>query len=116
MGVIVLDEAAFQHQGFKLAAGDDVVKVPDLAHHPAGLVVMAGVFPEVADHPVFQRLSLAHIDDLSLFVFHQVTARLHGQAQGFGFQFFNGQGSTSFVGWTAFIIVEIQSGGKGKGL
>ena len=76
---ILLDEAAFQHQRLKLAAGDDIFKVPYILHHAVDLGGMLVNAAEVTADAVFQGFCLADVDDLPLFVLHDVDARLQRQ-------------------------------------
>ena len=84
-GLVALDEGVLQHQGLKLAVGDDDVKMVDLGHHGPGLLRVGGQVGKILAHPVFQGLGLAHVDDLALGVLHDVYARLERQAVGFFF-------------------------------
>ena len=77
--IVLFNQAAFQHQGFELAVGHNVVKVVDIFHHLADLFVVFGSGAEIAAHPVGEDLSLAHIDHLAGAVLHQVNARGGGQ-------------------------------------
>ena len=76
---ILLDKAALQHQRLKLAGGDDVLEVPDVLHHAVDLGRVLFHAAEVAAHPVFERLGLADIDNLPLFVLHDIDAGLQRQ-------------------------------------
>ena len=71
---MALDEGALQHQGLKLGLNHDDIKVVDLAHHGPGLFVVPGLILKVLAHPVFQRLGLAHVDDLAAGVLHDIHA------------------------------------------
>ena len=81
VGLVALDEGVFQHQGLKLAAGDDDVEVRHLFHHGGHLGQMLPV--EIAADPVFQLLGFAHVDDLAPGVQHDVDPGQQGQPIGF---------------------------------
>ena len=66
-------------------------------HHLRFLVVAGGVLKVLAD-AVFQFFGLAHIDDLSGFVHHQIDAGQQGQVVGLGAELITGHGVISFHG------------------
>ena len=80
MGLVALDEGVFQHQRFKLAARDDDVKIRHLLHHGRHLGQMLAV--EIAGDAVFELFGLADIDDLIVFIEHDVHAGQQRQAVG----------------------------------
>ena len=92
VGLMALDEGVFQHQGLKLAVGDDDVEVRHLFHHGCHLGQMLPV--EIAADPVFELFGLAHIDDLAPGVQHDIDPRQQGQMIGFFPQFFQHGAST----------------------
>ena len=73
-GLVALDKRALQHQRLELRLDHNNVEVVDLADHGPGLFVVAGLVLEILAHPVFQRLGLAHIDDLAGAVLHDIHA------------------------------------------
>ena len=93
-GGIPLDQAAFQHQGLKLRSCHDHVEVMYMADHDPGFgAVGCGVLEILAD-AVFQLLGLAHVDDLVIFVSHDIHTRRKGQGQRFVLQFIKGHNIT----------------------
>jgi len=70
---ISLDQIGFQNQGFRLAAHNHSIKIRDMLHQSLGFRIM--IPTEIRANPVFQVHGLSHIDNASLLVFHQVTAR-----------------------------------------
>ena len=83
LGVVQLDQAALQHQRFKFAVGDDVVKIHYILHHLVDLGQMMIDGPEVAGYPVLELLGLAHIDNGIVFILHNINSRLHGELMNF---------------------------------
>ncbi len=82
LGGVELYQAGLQHQGLKLAVGDDVIKVPDVFHHAVDLNLVLVHRAEIGGDPVFQGLGLADVDNLPLGVLHDVDPWLLGQQLG----------------------------------
>ena len=101
LGLVFLDHRVFEHERLKLRLGHDNIKVPDLGDHADGLGAVPGIGRKILGVPVFQRLGLAHVDDLPRPVLHDIHARLIGQAEHAGLQFFKtlGQGSGLLSSW-----------------
>ena len=70
---VALDQRVFQHERFEFAVSDDHVEIAHLVDHRRHLRQMLAA--EVADDAVFQPLGLADVDDLALFVEHDIHAR-----------------------------------------
>ena len=79
-GLVPLDQGVLQDQCLELRAHHDGVEVIHLGHHHPGLFVVAAAGLEVLADAVFQLFRLAHIDDQSRLVHHDVHARGQGQA------------------------------------
>ena len=71
---MLLYKAAFEHEGFKLAVGENDIEIIDVFDHFAHFysVVMLGA--EILADAVFERLRLADIYYLRAAVFHQIDA------------------------------------------
>jgi hypothetical protein len=76
VGLVPLDEGAFQHQRFKLRVGHNDIEVVDGGDHGPCLVGVRGQIGKVLAHPILEGLGLAHIDDGIVFVLHDINARL----------------------------------------
>ncbi len=74
--VVSLDELGFEDEGLKLALGDDPLDIRDVGDQAGGLGVAQGRLAKVGTHPMAQHQRLAHIDDATVGVAHQVDARL----------------------------------------
>ena len=83
LGAVALDQGVFQHQGLKLTGDEDGIEVVHLGHHLPGLGGVAGAVLKILADPVLQLLGLAHINDLTGLVHHQVNAWRQGQVVGF---------------------------------
>ncbi len=70
MRLVALDKRVFQNEGFKLGRGDDDVKVAHLLDHRCGFRLVLAA--KVARHAVFEFFGFADVDDLALFVQHEV--------------------------------------------
>ena len=81
-GHVPLDEGVLQHQGLELALDEDGVEVVHLGHHGPGLLRVGRGLLEVLAHPVAELLGLAHVDDLTGLIHHQVDPRLQRQGVG----------------------------------
>ena len=80
---VAFDQGTFQNKGFKFTGGNNHIKVMDFGdHHLCFRRVGCGILEILAD-PVFQFFRFAHIDDLIVFVPHNIDARCIGQGQGF---------------------------------
>ena len=86
-GHMPLDEGVFQHQGLELAGDKNGVEFVHLGHHLPGLGRVAGTVLEILAHPVFQFFRLAHVNDLTRLVHHEIDAGGQGQVVGFFPQF-----------------------------
>lgn len=79
LGIVQLDQAALQHQCFKLTVGDDVVKIHHILHHFVHLGKMVIDGPKVAGYPVLEFFCFSHIDDRIVLILHDIDTRLHGE-------------------------------------
>ena len=57
-GGILLNQAAFEHQGLKLAVGDNGVKIVYLADHAADLGVVVFIRSKILAYPVLSAFAL----------------------------------------------------------
>ena len=69
---MLLDKAAFQHQGFEFAVGEDIFKVLHVADHLADFFVVILFTATILADAVFQRLGLSNIDDLPCLAVHDI--------------------------------------------
>ena len=68
--LVLLNQAALQHKGLKLAVSQDVLEPVHIGDHFAHFGVVVFFRAKVLAHPVFQGLGLADVDDLSGLVVH----------------------------------------------
>ncbi len=90
-----LDQSAFQNQGLKFGLDHNYIEVVDLADHDPRFLIVPRLVLEVLADAVFQGFRLAHIDDLTAGILHDVYARLQGQGMGFLSQFVKCQPDSS---------------------
>ena len=83
LGHVLLDKAALQHQCFKFAVGDNIVKILHVFNHFANLDRMRFRRAEILADAVFQSLCFTDINDLARRVFHNIHARQKRQAHSF---------------------------------
>ena len=82
LGHMSLDKTALQHKRLKLRWRNDHIKMIDMADHESGLGGMRSRVLKVLTDSVFQFLRFTNIDDLVVFITHNVNARLKRQAAG----------------------------------
>ena len=87
VGPVQLDEVALQAQGLQVAVAQENVEIRDVADHGRDLGSV-GRIAEVGADTVFQIDRLAHIDDGTLRVLHQVAAGAFGQLGNLQLQIF----------------------------
>ena len=83
---MLLDKAAFQHQGLKLAVAEDILEPVHVGDHAAHLVVVVFLRAKVLADPVLQSLGLADVDDVPGPVVHDVHPGGKGQLHGLAAQ------------------------------
>ena len=72
---VAFDQRAFQNKGFKFTGCDNNIKMMDFRHHHLRLRRVGCCILKILTDPVFQFFCLAHIDDLIVFVPHDIDAR-----------------------------------------
>ena len=72
--LVPFDEGVFQHQSLELGADDDRVEPVHVGHHHFRFFVVGGGVLKILADAVFQLLRLAHVDDLTGLVHHQIDA------------------------------------------
>ena len=77
LGLVLLDEVDLKKQGFNIGLSDDKLKIHNLRYQSFGLGIVAP--SEIRPHPIAKILSLPHIDDGTVLVFVNVTARTRRQ-------------------------------------
>ncbi len=77
---VLLYKRAFEHQRLEFAVAEDIVEVVDIIDHLTHLDGVVILRAKVGADPVFERLCLADIDYLALFVFHQINTGVQRQA------------------------------------
>lgn len=83
LGLVLLDEVDLKKQGLNIGLGDDKFKIHNLRYQGFCLGIVAP--SEIGPHPVAKILGLPHIDDGSVLIFVNVTARTHRQELELGF-------------------------------
>ena len=82
-GLVLLDEVNLKKQGLNIGLGDDKLKIHNLRYQRFRLGIVAP--SEIGPHPVAKILGLPHIDDGTVLVFVNVTARTRRQELELGF-------------------------------
>ena len=83
LGLILLDEVDLKKQGLNIGLGDDKLKIHNLRYQRFRLGIVAP--SEIGPHPIAKILGLPHIDDGSVLIFVNVTARTRRQEFELGF-------------------------------
>ena len=78
-GLMALDEGVFQDEGLKLRAHHNGVELLHLRHHKPRLFIVPRGGLEILAHAVAELLRLAHIDDQSRLVHHEIDTGGQGQ-------------------------------------
>ena len=71
---MLLYKAAFEHEGFKLAVGENDIEIIDVFDHFAHFYRMIMLGAEILADAVLERFRLAYIYYLRTAVFHQIDA------------------------------------------
>ena len=83
LGLVLLDEIDLKKQGLNIGLGDDKLKIHNLRYQGFGLSIVAP--SKIGPHPIAKILSLPNIDDGSVLIFVNVTARTRRQELELGF-------------------------------
>lgn len=83
LGLVFLDEVDLKKQGLNIGLSDDKLKIYNLRYQRFCLGIMAP--SEIGPHPIAKILGLPHIDDGTVLVFVNVTARTRRQELELGF-------------------------------
>ena len=83
LGLVLLDEIDLKKQGLNIGLSDDKLKIYNLRYQGFGLSIVAS--SEIGPHPIAKILGLPHIDDGTVLVFVNVTARTRRQELELGF-------------------------------
>ena len=83
LGLVLLDEVDLEKQGLNIGLGDDKFKIHNLRYQRFCLGIVAP--SEIGPHPIAKILGLPHIDDGTVLVFVNVTARTRRQELELGF-------------------------------
>ena len=83
LGLVLLDQVDLKKQGLNIGLGDDKFKIHNLRYQRFRLSIMAP--SEIGPHPIAKIFGLTHIDDGSVLVFVNVTARARRQELELGF-------------------------------
>ena len=83
LGLVFLDEIDLEKQGLNIGLGDDKLKIHNLRYQGFGLGIVTP--SEIRAHPIAKILGLPHIDDGTVLVFVNVTARTRRQELELGF-------------------------------
>ena len=82
-GLVLLDEVDLKKQGLNIGLGDDKLKIHNLRYQRFCLGIVAS--SEIGPHAIAKILSLPHIDDGTVLIFVNVTARTRRQELELGF-------------------------------
>ena len=82
-GLVLLDEVDLKKQGLNIGLGDDKFKIHNLRYQRFCLGIVGP--SEIRAHPIAKILGLPHIDDGTVLVFVNVTARTRRQELELGF-------------------------------
>ena len=83
LGLVFLDEVDLKKQGLNIGLSDDKLKIYNLRYQRFCLGIMAS--SEIGPHPIAEIFGLPHIDDGTILVFVNVTARTRRQELELGF-------------------------------
>ena len=83
LGLVLLDEVDLKKQGLNIGLGDDKFKIHNLRYQRFRLSIVAS--SEIGPHPIAKIFGLPHIDDGTVLVFVNVTARTRRQELELGF-------------------------------
>ena len=83
LGLVLLDQVDLKKQGLNIGLGDDKFKIHNLRYQRFRLSIMAP--SEIGPHPIAKIFGLTHIDDGSVLIFVNVTARTRRQEFELGF-------------------------------
>ena len=82
-GLVLLDEVDLKKQGLNIGLSNDKLKIHNLRYQGFRLSIVAS--SEIGPHPIAKILGLPHIDDGTVLVFVNVTARTRRQELELGF-------------------------------
>ena len=83
LGLVLLDEVDLKKQSLNIGLSDDKLKIYNLRYQGFGLGIVAP--SEIGPHPIAKVFGLPHIDDGSVLIFVNVTARTRRQKLELGF-------------------------------
>ena len=83
LGLVLLDEVDLKKQGLNIRLGDDKLKIHNLRYQRFRLGIVAP--SKIGPHPIAKILGLPHIDDGTVLIFVNVTARTRRQKLELGF-------------------------------
>ena len=83
LGLVLLDEVDLKKQGLNIGLGDDKLKIHNLRYQSFCLGIVAP--SEIGPHPIAKIFGLPHIDNDTVLVFVNVTARTRWQKLELGF-------------------------------
>ena len=83
LGLVFLDEVDLKKQGLNIGLSDDKLKIYNLRYQCFGLGIVTP--SEIGPHPIAKILGLPHIDDGTVLIFVNVTARTRRQELELGF-------------------------------
>ena len=83
LGLVLLDQVDLKKQGLNIGLGDDKFKIHNLRYQRFCLGIVAP--SEIGPHPIAKILGLPHIDDGTVLIFVNVTARTRRQELELGF-------------------------------
>ena len=83
LGLVLFDQVNLEKQGLNIGLGNDKLKIHNLRYQRFRLGIVAP--SEIGPHPIAKILGLPHIDDGTVLVFVNVTARTRRQELELGF-------------------------------
>ena len=83
LGLVLLNQVDLKKQGLNIGLGDDKLKIHNLRYQSFCLGIVTS--SEIGPHPIAKVLGLPHIDDGTVLIFVNVTARTRRQELELGF-------------------------------
>ena len=79
IGMMLFNEVTFQEKRFHFGIRYDIFKFADIRHHGTCFCRLIAAALKILPHAVFQIHCLPHINDMPVFILHQINSRLLGQ-------------------------------------
>ena len=79
IGMMLFNEVTFQEKRFHFGIRYDIFKFADIRYHGTCFCRLIAAALKILPHAVFQIHCLPHINDMPVFILHQINSRLLGQ-------------------------------------